>query len=285
MKKILFAILVIAISGMLATGQISKPIKPQTFSVEPSGNITDPAVITAAAETITKRLKNFGITRFEVKAIPGKNRVEVILPDDNNLDYARRMAVGKGVLEFCETWNREEIAGKLDAGKLNRLLGSELTDKTSAELGCTASANTAIVNDYLKTTGLQKSCRFLWNGNSGEEKVSLYAMKCGNSNGALLKGTDVESITISKDPAGQPAYLDLRFRQPVIGLWAEITKRNIGRSIAIVLDNKVLVAPVLKSVISGGNCQISGKFTEAELRYIAAMGSSGELQTDFKTAK
>ena len=277
-------ILMITISGILAIGQTSQKVRPQKFVIQSADTKISESDLVKSSETVTKRLKNFGIESFDVKSIPGKNCVEVILPDDKNLEFAVKLATKKGVLEFYETLNWQEISSMTDAVKLASLLRTETPVSTAAQLGCTEASSTGRVNEYLKTTGLEKRCRFLWNDLSGNTKC-LYAMKADNGKRSLLKGSDIETINVSNDEAGKPASINLRFKQPVVGQWAEITKRNIGRSIAIVLDDRVLVASMLRSVITGGNCQISGKFSEAELKYIVAMGSCGELTTEFTLIK
>lgn len=285
MIKIIFTILVIVFSLVPATGQSGKQVKSLRIAVQPSTGKISQSDLLSSSEIVSERLKSFGIEGFEVKVMPEKNQLEVILADERNLDYAIKLSTNKGVLEFYETWNREEISGMLDAEKLSSLLESKAQGNLSAELGCTSAGNTGKVNDFLRTTGQDNKCRFLWNDLFGKSEICLYAVKTGKGKGALLRGSDIGSIRISKDAPGNVRYIDLRFKQPAAVLWAEITKANIGRSIAIVLDDKVLIAPVLKSVISGGNCQISGNFSEADLKYIVAMGSIGELKSGFTLMK
>lgn len=60
-------------------------------------------------------------------------------------------------------------------------------------------------------------------------------------------------------------------------LFGEMTKNNIGRSLAIVLDDKVITAPVIRSVIAGGRGEISGSFTVAEANELALLLRAGAL--------
>lgn len=59
--------------------------------------------------------------------------------------------------------------------------------------------------------------------------------------------------------------------------FAEITRQNIGRPFAIVLDNKVLTAPTIQSVIAGGRGQITGDFSAQEATTVAALLRAGSL--------
>jgi len=75
---------------------------------------------------------------------------------------------------------------------------------------------------------------------------------------------------------GQPI---ISFRLDSIGArqFSEITRANVGRPFAIVLDNKVLSAPVINEPITGGSGQISGGFTLAEATDLAALLRAGAL--------
>lgn len=59
--------------------------------------------------------------------------------------------------------------------------------------------------------------------------------------------------------------------------WAQLTKQNLGRSIAIVLDGFVYSYPTVQSEITGGNSQITGNFTTEEAQDLANVLKSGKL--------
>ena len=59
--------------------------------------------------------------------------------------------------------------------------------------------------------------------------------------------------------------------------WALLTKQNIGKSIAIVLDGYVYSAPNVINEITGGNSQITGHFTPEEAKDLANVLKSGRL--------
>lgn len=78
------------------------------------------------------------------------------------------------------------------------------------------------------------------------------------------------------DRTGQPV---INFRLDTAGArqFAEITRTNVGKPFAIVLDGKVLSAPVINEPIPGGSGQISGSFTLAEATDLAALLRAGAL--------
>lgn len=86
--------------------------------------------------------------------------------------------------------------------------------------------------------------------------------------------------------ADAKAGFDQRTNEPIVSFtfdslgarqFAEITQANVGRPFAIVLDGKVLTAPVIREPIIGGNGQISGNFTAQEATVLSALLRSGAL--------
>ena len=79
--------------------------------------------------------------------------------------------------------------------------------------------------------------------------------------------------------------VDIRFKKQAIEVWANATRRNINNSIAIVLDDEVICAPIVRSEITGGLCNITGNFTETEVKYMASLGNNGEMPLSFSIVK
>ena len=76
-------------------------------------------------------------------------------------------------------------------------------------------------------------------------------------------------------------HLDARGKQEV----AKITRGNIGRRLAIVLDGKILSAPIIREEISGGSLEISGEFTPNEAMELAVLLRSGAVPVPIKLLK
>ncbi len=60
---------------------------------------------------------------------------------------------------------------------------------------------------------------------------------------------------------------------------AEVTRKNIRRRLALLIDGRVIVAPVIQSEIPGGEIRISGSFTEDEVKDLAKRISKSETKT------
>jgi preprotein translocase subunit SecD len=85
----------------------------------------------------------------------------------------------------------------------------------------------------------------------------------------LLDHTAISSVTVEKNPLGAPV-ISVEFNDVGRELFAQITKENLNRRLAIVLNGQLYSAPEIKSEIPGGKAQISGSFTEEEASELAA---------------
>ena len=113
----------------------------------------------------------------------------------------------------------------------------------------------------------------------------LYALKINGEKGSFLVKSDIENVQCSQSGSSKINVIEITIKEPAVHLWAEATKRNIGQAIAIVMDNHVLAAPIVRSVITGGKCMISGNFSQTEMKSIASLGNNGELPINFTIVK
>lgn len=93
-----------------------------------------------------------------------------------------------------------------------------------------------------------------------------------------LDGNVLKDARAGFDPQ-VPGRSIISFTMNSIGskIFAEITRQNINRPFAIVLDNKVLTAPTINSVIPNGQGQITGNFDSKEASTLAALLRAGSL--------
>jgi preprotein translocase subunit SecD len=92
----------------------------------------------------------------------------------------------------------------------------------------------------------------------------------------LVSGGDLVDAQAGFDQSGQ-AIVNFRFNTIGARKFAEVTAQNVGRPFAIVLDNKVLSAPVIREAIPGGSGQISGNFTVESANDLAILLRAGAL--------
>ncbi len=91
-----------------------------------------------------------------------------------------------------------------------------------------------------------------------------------------VSGKDLVDAKTSFDNLGRPV-VTLKFNSQGASKFDEATAGNVGRQIAICLDGNVISAPVVQERISGGNAQISGRFSTAEAQRLSIMLRAGAL--------
>lgn len=97
-----------------------------------------------------------------------------------------------------------------------------------------------------------------------------------------LTGADLKSAAVQFDSqTGKPA-ISLQFTADGGKKFEDITGRNVGKQVIIVLDNAILSQPVVSEKISGGEAQISGTFTIDEAKALAVQLNAGALPVPVK---
>ena len=144
--------------------------------------------------------------------------------------------------------------------------------------------DTAKVNEMLHSAIAQqilpRTIRFYWTVKAIDEAGSLYqliALKAQRDGRASLEG---DVITDARDDFSQmSAYANVSMEMNAEGAkaWARITKENVGKSIAIVLDGFVYSYPTVQGEIQGGRSQITGNFTPEEAKDLANTLKSGKM--------
>ncbi|WP_035691616.1 protein translocase subunit SecD [Azospirillum halopraeferens] len=92
-----------------------------------------------------------------------------------------------------------------------------------------------------------------------------------------LDGDHLVDARAAFDPQTHEPIVTFRFDGPGSRRFADITRENVGRPFAIVLDGKVLSAPVIREPITGGSGRISGAFTVADTAVLSALLRAGAL--------
>ncbi len=168
--------------------------------------------------------------------------------------------------------------------------GDDGKPRFPAEIGFVAIKDTALVRSYLESPNLKNSfpSQLVWmygkpevRKNKKADYVSLYAIKTFGRDKAKLEGDAVSKASADYDQNGRP---EVRMEMTGIGArdWAKMTGENIGKPIAITLDNIVYSAPFVNQVIDGGNSQISGGFTVEEAQDLANMLKIGKVPAPAK---
>ena len=160
--------------------------------------------------------------------------------------------------------------------------------RDNACIGLAAAGDTALINQYLRMPEVAalfpaefrpmwsvKPTSYIKNSNIYE----LVAIKASSRDGkAPLDGGVVTNARVEYDNrrGGEPG-VSMTMNAEGANIWARLTKENIGRQVAIVLDGTVYSYPTVQTEITGGSSSITGNFTIEEATDLANVLNSGKL--------
>lgn len=121
---------------------------------------------------------------------------------------------------------------------------------------------------------------FMWDrqgieATTGQQILPLYFIKKPNGQ-APLEGDVIVDATHDYDERGRPE-VSMRMNGEGARKWRTLTANNVGRQVAIILDNQVYTAPNVNGEIPNGNSSISGSFTVEETKDMANVLKAGKL--------
>ena len=145
----------------------------------------------------------------------------------------------------------------------------------------------AKINEYLNMKQvkdiLPRNLSLKWGVKAIDEKEQyfyLYAIKMTNRDGTPALGGDVvtdANADFVQQAGRSEQQVSMTMNAEGAKAWARLTKENIGKAVAIVLDDMVYSAPNVQVEITGGRSQITGHFTPEEAKDLANVLKSGKM--------
>ena len=144
----------------------------------------------------------------------------------------------------------------------------------------------AMLNSQLAKGILPRDLKLAWTVKAVDEAETFYqlvALKMVNRDGrASLEGDVITDARADFSQTSAYANVSMSMNAEGAKAWARITRENIGKSIAIVLDGYVYSFPTVQNEINGGNSQITGNFTVEEAKDLANTLKSGKMPAPAK---
>ena len=172
-------------------------------------------------------------------------------------------------------------------GILRPNVSPEGQPEPSSIVGFAAGKDTARVNDYLAMNQIKslfpRELKFYWSQNPHKwdpthTLYELHAIKITTRDGrAPLTGDVVTGARPSTGVTGSDIKVDFSMNAEGAKIWQRMTRDNIGRCIAVVLDDYVRSYPRVQNEIPGGNTEITGDFTLEEAEDLANILKSGKM--------
>ncbi|OLY93034.1 SecD/SecF fusion protein [Cnuella takakiae] len=162
----------------------------------------------------------------------------------------------------------------------------------NGQVGLVAIRDTGIVRTYLQNPAIAANfpADIQWAygiPETGEQNkknnfVALYALKTKGNEKAPLEGEAVIEARADFNPTTNQPEVTMKMNAAGARTWANLTRANKGKFIAIVLDNIVYSAPRVNDAIEGGSSSISGSFTPEESTDLANILKAGKLPAPAK---
>ena len=259
---------------------------------------------------------NKGIINIELAGVTDKERVRSYLQSTANLQFFEVytfenkdfqngiISADKAIEASLNGIKDSNATAKADTSKLslnkNPLLrtvqftqpyqGKNGQPIYPAEIGYILKKDTGKLNSYLALaevkTKFPSNLVFMYGKMESEDDktkdvVPIYAIKTLENGQAELEGDHVANAAQDFDERGRVA-IKMNMDKTGTSIWAKITTKNIGKPVAIVLDNIVYSAPNVNDAITTGNSQISGSYSLKTAQDLAEILESGKLPAPAK---
>lgn len=196
--------------------------------------------------------------------------------------------IEKDSAKLAEPATREEFALQNPLfGVLSPRVTPEGQPLPSSMVGLASSKDTAEVNTMLKMNQVRalfpRDLRFMWSQNPykydpTKTLYELHAIKITTRDGRPpLNGDVITSARPSSGVTGSEVKVDMSMNAEGAKIWQRMTRENIDRCLAVVLDGYVRSYPRVQNEISGGSTEITGDFTIEEADDLANILKSGKL--------
>lgn len=231
------------------------------------------AALDNAVLMIENRINKFGVSEVSIQKIKEQHKIVINLPGVKETSDLRKIIETVGVLEFkvvskegsellSELKRKYDSEGKMfidDKGNINPEILSQLPPDTEA---LRVSNKDKYGEDYSQVPFIVVS------------KESL-----------LGDNPKVKTATVDPDNLGR-YVINFTLEGEAVDRWAKATRENIGRQIAIILDDVVLQSPVVQSEIPNGRSQVTlGNLSYEELDDMAKILRSGSLNIPLEIAE
>ncbi|MDR6403319.1 MULTISPECIES: protein translocase subunit SecD [Chryseobacterium] len=266
------------------------------------------ASVGTAFEVIRTRIDKMGAVQPNVQRVPGTARISVEMPGMKDIDKVKKMLQTSAKLQFWEVQQVPEMApyfqtltsivaakgDSMGVEKTTNFMGLLHLDKLRTNgVANVKLSDTAAVNKILNSKVAQslrpaniKYTQFMWGYKpeaTDEESLVLYAIR-GNINQKAPVDGAVETASIGYDELSR-VVVDMQMDSKGAKEWKTLTEKNVGKPVAVTLDNRVYTAPNVVNAIPNGRTQISGNFSQEEAKELVDVLGAGKLPAGAKVVQ
>lgn len=261
--------------------------------------------VASSTNVLRNRIDQFGVVSPNIQELEKDGQILLELPGVKEHDRVRELLKASANLEFYEVYTIDEIQSQLMA--LENALRSDSTANVNSIfayfdgqgypgtpiVGMATQAHREVIDSILESPVaariLPSNLKLRWevkpqevqytdtatNTTRKAEIYQLIALKSNNGKPALAGDVVVSATSDFDNMSGN--YVSMNMNSEGAKAWARVTQNNLGKPVAIVLDDHVYSYPRINSVIEGGRSQITGQFTVEDAKDLANVLKSGKM--------
>lgn len=261
--------------------------------------------VSSSTNVLRNRIDQFGVVAPNIQELEKDGQILLELPGVKEHDRVRELLKASANLEFYEVYTLDEIQSQLMALETALRGDSAGVAKTffgyfdgsgyqgSPVIGMATQRHREVIDSILGTTTaariLPSNLKLRWEVKPQEvqytdtatnavrkaELYTLIALKSNNGKPALAGDVVVSATSDFDNMSGN--YVSMDMNSEGAKAWARVTQNNLGKPVAIVLDEHVYSYPRINSVIEGGRSQITGNFSVEDAKDLANVLKSGKM--------
>jgi preprotein translocase subunit SecD len=214
-----------------------------------------------AIEIITNRIDEFGVTEPQIRRGGDEGTILIEIPGDSDPERVRSFLMGKGSLNF-------------------HIVDEEATEKIIEYQRINpgySPGDTSFTVDFVPAGSVVRG--YYTRDAYGIDRLQRYIVIYEDFNVNGLDGNYIRSAQVARDPTNNKPTVNFVLEGDGVGKFRDLTDKYKGKSLAIVMDNKVKAYARINEAIGGGSVQITG-FNQEEAQNIALVLRTAALPVD-----
>jgi len=262
--------------------------------------------VSSSTNVLRTRIDQFGVVAPNIQELEKDGQILLELPGVKEHDRVRELLKSSANLEFYETTPFNEISGVLQqldntlradstnngkglfdyflqVGSQRSIVGVGMASETARDtidaLLASPAAKRILPNNLKLAWEFKPEVIQIDDSIRGKRNLAIYelvALKTTNGKPAL-SGDVITQASSEYDVQQGGNYVSMTMKPEAARIWARLTAANIGKQVAIVLDDHVYSAPNVSNAIEGGRSTITGNFSTDEAKDLANVLKSGKM--------
>ncbi len=235
--------------------------------------------VSSSTNVLRSRIDQFGVVSPNIQELENDGQILLELPGVKEHDRVRELLKSSANLEFYETFPLADYQNAIV--ELDRAVAADSMERAAIDSIISSAAARRTLPGNLKLAWQVKpqTIEMTDTVTGRTRKIDLYTLVGLRTVGgkATLAGDVVTTASNEYDNMQGGNYVSMSMKPDAAKIWARMTAANVGKQVAIVLDNMVYSAPNVQNAIEGGRTSITGHFSTDEAKDLANVLKSGKM--------